>query len=143
MAGLDGLSGQPRLSPLGRCVANVEGTSNGSRTLLYRVSDKALMWTHTDPPPGAYPSALVFSADETALVQNSASTATVLDVATGAVRGAPQVALDGSTWVLAGPGAAPVVAIGSVGILAWDGGDLSHARRICPTTPGATADGGV
>jgi hypothetical protein len=65
----------------------------------------------------------------------------VLDVATGAVRGTPQGALDGARWV-AGPGAAPVVAIDSVGILAWDGGDLSHARRVCPTTLGATADGG-
>jgi WD40 repeat protein len=139
LAGLAGFPNSPRLSPSGRYVATVELTSDGNLVRVYRVSDRALISMHADPAP-PFVAEVVFAPDETAILEAGANTTTVLDLATGASLGAPTGALPGSFWA-AGPGARPVVAIDSVGILVWNGGDFTGAQPLdVPSAAGTGAD---
>ncbi|HSY37970.1 MAG TPA: hypothetical protein VLA79_00540, partial [Polyangia bacterium] len=137
LAGLDGIPNSPTLSPSGRYVATVEPTSDGNLVRVYRVSDRALISMHADPAPPST-ALIVFAPDETALLEVATDTITVLDMTTGASRGAPSGALPGSFWV-AGPGASPVVALDSVGILVWNGGDFTGAQPL--DVPSAAGNG--
>jgi WD40 repeat protein len=136
MAGLDGIQNLPTLSPSGRYVASVEPTSNGNVVRVYRVSDRTLVSMHADPGP-PFTGQVVFAPDETAILEIT-NAIEVLDMLTGASRGAPSGALPGSYW-LAGPGAAPVIALDTVGILIWSGGDFTNAQTL--DVPSAAGNG--